>query len=179
LAVAAEHYLSLSLSYLAATIDASKLWRALCAQPDYEWAALKTLADGDTSPSALARIIEGPYLGEPSKPACFIRYANQSDVEAYATTGLDVRGAMMMNVEAQAPAAYKSAGNLPDANRWFTNCLGRLIVEMQAFKEANRSVSIDFSGIRIGPIGLCFPDDRASAWIMTGEFTVLHSGEVG
>lgn len=176
MAVTAEHYLSLSLSFLAAMIDATKIWRALCAQPNYDWPSLKALADAATSPSAITRIYEGPYLDSPSPPAAFIRYADGSDIERYSLTDRDVRGQMLFAIEAAVPTPYKAS--LPDANRWWTNVLGRLLSEMRDAQASSPSTTLDAHSIQIGPIGLCPPDDRKGAWIQTAEFVVNHQGEL-
>lgn len=176
MAVAAAHFLSLSLTYLRATIDASAMWRALCAQPAYEWAALSTLADAGTSPSAVGNVVIGPYLGNPSRPVAFIRYADGSDVERFATTGIDVRGSMMLTIEATAPAAY--ADNIADANMWWTNVLGRIVTEMKTAVETSPAGKLAIDRISLDAIGMSVPDERGGAWVEVADFVVRHQGEI-
>lgn len=175
MAVAAAYELSLALSNLQATIDASACWRALCAQPEYEWAALSALADAATSPTAATHVVEGACEGDPSPPTCFVRFLADDDFGQVSTTGFDLRGMILMTFEAHVPTAY--AADLSAGYRWWTNVVGRIRQEMKT-AIVNGVGLCDNVTLALGTIGMFPPDEFADGRRrMSANFTVHYSGE--
>jgi hypothetical protein len=177
--VTAEYDLSLELKHLAATINASAMWRALVATPNSDWTALKAVADLGTSSesAALARIHLDrfdPAGDVESWPFAVIRHLTDSDIERYGTTGWDTTGQLMWFLEIPRPTAY--ASSLADFAQYARNVIGRILHEMRTAVETDPAGRLNITRIGRGPMGEVDPDDNNGVSVWSVDFVVHHMG---
>lgn len=178
MAVTSEYDWSLELDHLAATINAAEVWRAVCAQPDADWATVKALADAATADDAdsLARIHYDYF--EPDtiedRPFSLIRHLTEGDIEKAGTTGWDTTGQLMWFLELPVPEAYKA--DLRDAGQYIRNVIGRLIYEMQIAVQTVPAGKLCIQRFSRGPFGQIDPDQIDGALVWSADFVVHHLG---
>lgn len=177
--VTRKHYLSLSIGYLMALVDASQLWRALCAQPNLSWEALETQADLGTNTTAAAFIKQGPVPDTlESPPECQVRYWDDTAAEKFDASRLAVSGSMLLTFEVHVPTAYAMPSGMADANVWWTNCVGRILSEMED-AVASPGGYLNWQRIQFGPIGLSASDNHNDGrWRAVASFMVGHQGDL-
>lgn len=178
MAVTAEYDWSLELKHLAATINASEVWRAVCEQPDADWATVKALADAATADdvASLARIHTDRFDPDrvEDRPFSLIRHLTEGDIERAGTTGWDTTGQLMWFLELPVPEAYKD--NLADAGAYIRNVIGRLLYEMQTAIETSPAGYLNIVRFSRGPFGQLDPDDINGLQVWSADFVVHHLG---
>lgn len=151
------YFLGLELSYLAATVNASECWRALVAQPEYELAALFTLATAATSSAAngLAAIHKGT-VDAVTYPHCQVDHLPDGLLQRDDAGGWSGQRMFVVEFDVHIPTAYDD--DLEEGQVWFNEVIGRILTEMSRASAADPAGLIDMQNVSL-MYGVGEPDD--------------------
>lgn len=167
--------LSLAVSYLAATLNASAYWRALVDSPNSSEAALEALATDDTADAAVSLAAIKQHLYDPdvveSRPLFLVRHQTDLDVERFGPAGWESRGQLLMTFELNTPDDYLD--DVEQAGIFFCNTLGRILDEAQDAVGDSPAGKLNVMRFDVRSLGKIDPDEinGEDAW---GAFIVAH-----